>query len=58
MGPAIAAGVRKEITELDVAFLNDIGWIAAAVPEPGTASFLLLGAMVGFARRRRASIVS
>ncbi len=54
MDPTLTDGTRKYLTELDLAFLTDIGWTVAAIPEPSTflalagASCLLLG-------RRRAA---
>jgi hypothetical protein len=54
MDPTLTIGTRKELTAVDVAFLQDIGYSVAAVPEPGTltlgfgaAALLLVG------RRRR-----
>jgi MYXO-CTERM domain-containing protein len=56
MDPNIGAGVRKTLTNLDVAFLQDMGFSTSAVPEPAeyAAGFGLLA--LGFAawRRRRA----
>lgn len=51
MGPTISSGTRKELTTLDVAILKDLGWTTA--PEPGTGMLLLIGLIVGVARRRR-----
>jgi PEP-CTERM motif len=51
MNPSISNGQRKQITELDKAFLRDLGFITA-VPEPG--SMLLAGlAMTYLIRSRR-----
>jgi len=41
MDPSILNGTRKELTQLDVAFLRDIGWSTVAVPEPS--AFLFMG---------------
>ena len=53
MGPSIAAGTRKEVTELDAAILKDIQWSIAAVPEPGTPLLLLLTSACAMLVRRR-----
>lgn len=50
MDPSITTGTRKSLTQLDVAFMRDIGW--DMVPEPGT-SVLLFGAVVPVLARRR-----
>lgn len=41
MGPQLREGQRLEITELDLAGLNDIGWEITAVPEPATTALTL-----------------
>ncbi|MFA9476696.1 PEP-CTERM sorting domain-containing protein [Phycisphaerales bacterium AB-hyl4] len=51
MGPTLAAGERRYLTELDAAFLADIGW--SVIPEPGTVSILLFGTATLLLRRRR-----
>ncbi len=43
-------GLRRTLTDYDVAFLNDLGY--ALVPEPGSAALLLTGGVL-FARRIR-----
>lgn len=55
MDPDIAAGQRKYITEVDLAFLRDIGWQTVAIPEPSSA-FAVVGVSVGvlLCRRRAA----
>lgn len=56
MDPTILLGTRKLFTDLDVAALDDIGWDAAAVPEPSSIVLLSSAAIVffaGAARRRR-----
>ncbi len=54
MDPNIAFGQRKELTALDVAFLQDIGWAnASAIPEPTMASLLSLTMLLAATRRRR-----
>jgi hypothetical protein len=45
MNPTLANGQRKQITELDKAFLRDLGFITA-VPEPG--SMVLVGLSMYF----------
>jgi len=53
MDPNLTTGTRKTLTQLDLAFLQDIGYETVAIPEPGTA---LLAAGFGLLtlRRRRA----
>lgn len=52
MDPTITQGTRKTITELDLAFLRDLGYTTVAVPEPATV--VLLGvAALGLAMIRR-----
>ena len=49
----IQAGVRKGVTLMDAAFLQDIGWTLTnpiVIPEPGALAFL--GLLLGFRRRR------
>lgn len=50
MDPSLTIGTRKELTAMDVAFLQDLGYSVAPVPEPGVltlgfgaAALLLLG---------------
>jgi hypothetical protein len=52
MDPTIQVGQRKEITEMDAAFLQDLGWAMSntPVPEPGT--LVWLGLLLGLRRRR------
>jgi len=52
LDPDIAAGDTKELTDVDVAALQDIGWEIAQVPEPSSVAFLGLGLAL-LARRRR-----
>ncbi|QDT69954.1 Matrixin [Planctomycetes bacterium MalM25] len=49
--PSLDLGERKQLTELDVAGLEDLGW--AIVPEPAGLGVVLTAASVLFARRRR-----
>jgi hypothetical protein len=51
MSPAITVGTRKQITQLDLAFLRDIGW--QTIPEPSTGALSLAVAGGLLARRRR-----
>ena len=50
MDPSLTIGTRKYLTQLDVAFLHDLGY--APLPEPDSAALLVTGAFV-FARRIR-----
>ena len=53
MSPSLASGQRKQLTELDLAFMQDIGWETIAIPEPGVWTLAGLGlAAVVFSRRR------
>jgi PEP-CTERM motif len=57
MSPSIVLGTRKSLTQLDAAFLRDIGFLTnvTAVPEPGSIAFIGLSfAGLAFVRRRRA----
>lgn len=52
MDPSITVGTRKYLTQLDLAFLRDIGY--QTIPEPSTAMLLFVAAgMFGAARSRR-----
>jgi hypothetical protein len=52
MSPGLAAGERRYLTTLDVAFLQDLGY--QMVPEPGSLWLAVLGvALLGTARRVR-----
>ncbi len=54
ISPTITPGVRKELTELDLAFLTDVGYsVANPVPEPSSAAFLLAPALAVLGMRRR-----
>ena len=50
MDPTITVGTRKTLTELDLAFLRDLGF--TTVPEPSRMLLLFVGA-VGLLRIRR-----
>ncbi|MEP2774524.1 MAG: PEP-CTERM sorting domain-containing protein [Luteolibacter sp.] len=51
MSPSITQGTRKYITDLDLAFLSDMGW--EVVPEPSTSILLLsAGGLLLLGRRR------
>lgn len=52
MDPNITVGTRKYLTDVDLAFLNDIGW--ETVPEPSSLALLSLGAFAVLGRRRSA----
>lgn len=50
MSPTLTVGTRKTLTQLDLAFLRDIGW--QTIPEPGTGLLALLSAGLLLRRRR------
>lgn len=50
MDPDITTGTRKQLTQLDLAFLRDIGW--QTVPEPSSIFLIGLGSLM-FLRRKR-----
>ena len=52
MSPTILPGDRLELTELDAAFLRDMGLQIDPVPEPSSAALLSLG-LFALVRRRR-----
>lgn len=57
MAPGIAPGARNYLTDVDVAFLRDLGWETIAVPEPSTWVMMMLGfgvvvVAVGRSKRR------
>lgn len=51
MDPTLTKGTRKYLTEVDLAFLRDIGY--ATVPEPSTGLALACGGVLLTLRRRR-----
>jgi hypothetical protein len=51
MDPTIGVGQRKSITQMDAAFLQDLGWtLTTPIPEPGV--LVWLGLALGLRRRR------
>ncbi len=51
---SIAAGQRRQLTTLDLATLEDIGWQTAVIPEPGNHLLAMISlSLVLFQRRRR-----
>lgn len=54
MDPTLTTGTRKFITDVDLAFLRDIGWNTVAVPEPTALAAVGVCAVGLLARRRRA----
>ncbi len=53
--PSLTVGTRKELTDLDVAALDDFGWEIAPVPEPSSALLAVLAlGLLGCGRRKRA----
>lgn len=50
MDPSITVGTRKFLTEIDLAFLRDLGY--ATIPEPSIAVLVLAGMLFLRARRR------
>ncbi len=54
MDPTLTTGTRKYITDLDLAFLSDMGWQTVAVPEPHAIALVLAALVVlGGARASR-----
>lgn len=51
MDPTLLPGTRKSLTELDLAFLRDLGY--ATVPEPSAAALLALALVLTSQRRSR-----
>ncbi|MFT5632990.1 MAG: hypothetical protein ACI9SQ_000698 [Rubritalea sp.] len=51
MDPNITTGTRKELTDLDLAFLRDIGW--QTVPEPSSTLLIGLGSFALILRRKK-----
>lgn len=51
--PILSNGERRELTQLDLTFLQDIGWDTVAIPEPGTTASLLCGLGYLLTRRSR-----
>ncbi len=49
MDPTLTAGTRKTLTELDLAFLRDIGW--ETIPEPTSLALLVVGGAALLRRR-------
>ena len=55
MAPMINPGTRNYLTDVDVAFLRDLGWETIAVPEPSTWGLLFLGGFAVLWTMRRRS---
>ena len=53
MDPSLTTGTRKSLTQMDLAFLRDIGY--ATVPEPSAMLLVLAGCAGLLARRARSS---
>jgi hypothetical protein len=53
MDPSILQGTRKYITDLDLAFLQDLGWETQVVPEPAAGMLVLAAGVVFLGRRHR-----
>ncbi len=53
MDPTIIVGTRKYITDLDLAFLEDMGWAVQAIPEPSAALLIVAGGIGLLIRRSR-----
>jgi hypothetical protein len=53
MDPNITVGTRKEMTVLDMAGLDDVGWDVLATPEPASLALLCAGLLAAACRRRR-----
>ena len=51
MSPSISTGVRKTLTDLDLAILKDLNY--SAVPEPGHAALVFGALALGFVGMRR-----
>ena len=54
LDPSITTGTRKKLTELDLAFMRDLGWqTVAPVPEPSSTLLIGLGTFALILRRRK-----
>ena len=51
MDPSITTGTRKSLTQLDLAFLKDLGY--TVVPEPSVSFLALSAGLLIFSARRR-----
>ncbi|MGB0776154.1 MAG: PEP-CTERM sorting domain-containing protein, partial [Akkermansiaceae bacterium] len=55
LSPGVTPGVRKELTELDLAILEDLGYNVSytPVPEPSSAALFVIGLLAATTRRSR-----
>ncbi len=56
MSSAQFSGSRNQLTQMDVAFLKDIGYQVAAVPEPGAVVLIISASLLHVLGRRRIQV--